>query len=223
MLGSSPLARGLLHRGQAALVEFRIIPARAGFTFCADSLALSCPDHPRSRGVYSPPSSPASTPMGSSPLARGLRQIGDGINPRTRIIPARAGFTTEHGSSRTPHRDHPRSRGVYHSTTSIGFPLDGSSPLARGLHNRERVSQLGARIIPARAGFTLSETILTFFPADHPRSRGVYSEVDHWLRPLPGSSPLARGLHSHRHSSRASLGIIPARAGFTRRSPGRGP
>ena len=57
---------------------------------------------------------------------------------------------------------------------------------------------------------------------DHPRSRGVYAPP---VPPIPthlGSSPLARGLPPIHLTIPYSLGIIPARAGFTTRScPGR--
>ena len=51
--------------------------------------------------------------------------------------------------------DHPRSRGVYAADAASAKASTGSSPLARGL--RDEMSQLreAARIIPARAGFTV--------------------------------------------------------------------
>ena len=72
---------------------------------------------------------------------------------------------------------------------------------------------------------------------DHPRSRGVYDQVDNvaaahegsspLARGLPerkseavygqGSSPLARGLHVGARRGGGGVRIIPARAGFTRR------
>ena len=51
-----------------------------------------------------------------------------------------------------------------------------------------------AGIIPARAGFTLTDTARLSDVWDHPRSRGVY-ESNRPSRPSGrGSSPLARGL-----------------------------
>ena len=72
--GSSPLARGLQVSSKFALADWRIIPARAGFTFYAYVSDHIPPDHPRSRGVY--PMSPLTTARasGSSPLARGLQR-----------------------------------------------------------------------------------------------------------------------------------------------------
>ena len=53
----------------------------------------------------------------------------------------------------------------------------------------------GARIIPARAGFTVRVATLAGFQGDHPRTRGVYNTM---TTPKP-----------------KQYWIIPARAGFT--------
>ena len=72
-------------------------------------------------------------------------------------------------------------------------------------------------IIPARAGFTASVSVSGLRPRDHPRSRGVYRSAL-WVRTPPlGSSPLARGLQIGGPLIIHGRGIIPARAGFTRR------
>ena len=133
VLGSSPLARGLLDLAGDVLEEARIIPARAGFTCDRFLSAGSSGDHPRSRGVYS-----SATPMrlpwiGSSPLARGLPLSALTGIIRLRIIPARAGFTPSQLPSLRKRSDHPRSRGVYSATSSLVQNSGGSSPLARGL------------------------------------------------------------------------------------------
>ena len=74
-------------------------------------------------------------------------------------------------------------------------------------------------MIPARAGFTRSSWPWTSEVADHPRSRGVYSPMASALTFPSGSSPLARGLHAPAGAQGGPSGIIPARAGFTRRPP----
>ena len=111
--GSSPLARGLLSDAALSWHTAGIIPARAGFT--SDPAARTCSgtDHPRSRGVYSPPSHRGTVAPGSSPLARGLPPSSSFCSAAIRIIPARAGFTSWPGTRPVPHWDHPRSRGVY--------------------------------------------------------------------------------------------------------------
>ena len=53
-------------------------------------------------------------------------------------------------------------------------------------------------------------------PPDHPRSRGVYTISIPLLPHERGSSPLARGLLHDLADPHQVLGIIPARAGFTR-------
>ena len=70
--GSSPLARGLPHSETLALLEDRIIPARAGFTRWHTRHSPQRRDHPRSRGVYFHSEEKLVKRAGSSPLARGL-------------------------------------------------------------------------------------------------------------------------------------------------------
>ena len=91
--GSSPLARGLRVNG-----------------WWSRKPAV---DHPRSRGVYLAVTQGVAAGEGSSPLARGLRGSALGGLLLVRIIPARAGFTSNRPSARCASRDHPRSRGVY--------------------------------------------------------------------------------------------------------------
>ena len=138
-------------------------------------------------------------PVGSSPLARGLRR-GPADRPgEGGIIPARAGFTL--------------------SAPDAPEVEPGSSPLARGLRHLGFAASDGPWIIPARAGFTRTGCPRSCPPADHPRSRGVYFLlVLNWMS-TPGSSPLARGLPMSPSYTPRVPGIIPARAGFTPRCP----
>ena len=216
--GSSPLARGLPCVRALGGGVHRIIPARAGFTRRTPLRGLLRRDHPRSRGVYLRPYLSLMRARGSSPLARGLH-VQEGRRRRVRrIIPARAGFTQNALISGGVHTDHPRSRGVYAEPDPVEAALRGSSPLARGLHNHS-LALLGVDgIIPARAGFTQNALISGGVHTDHPRSRGVYAEPDPVEAALRGSSPLARGLRWCRCLARVRVGIIPARAGFTRPS-----
>ena len=92
----------------------------------------------------------------------------------------------------------------------------GSSPLARGLLAGGGGLEGDGGIIPARAGFTFIIHIPGNTLGDHPRSRGVYCAANTSLKIADGSSPLARGLRRIRLTALMGLGIIPARAGFTR-------
>ena len=152
--GSSPLARGLPPPLARAPRMRRIIPARAGFTRPRAGGHREAGDHPRSRGVYRVAERAAHWAGGSSPLARGLQRRGLLDRPRFRIIPARAGFTLMVVGVHFRCLDHPRSRGVYFSRTSLFLGRLGSSPLARGLLYRAWAAETHAGIIPARAGFT---------------------------------------------------------------------
>ena len=75
----------------------------------------------------------------------------------------------------------------------------GSSPLARGLRGGGGGGGGG--------------------DADHPRSRGVYSDCRGGFSTHLGSSPLARGLLRGLVAEHGMAGIIPARAGFTSTGP----
>ena len=156
---------------------------------------------------------------GSSPLARGLQVEHQGRVLNDGIIPARAGFT-ERSSTHTPAEpDHPRSRGVYDWASDRVVPGKGSSPLARGLLMIAPISSAFCRIIPARAGFTRCHGNSRPSIRDHPRSRGVYTLGCVVTIIGCGSSPLARGLPGLTGPVGIVIGIIPARAGFTRTSP----
>ena len=234
--GSSPLARGLHRLRDLHLDRRRIIPARAGFTAPADPGTPIDPDHPRSRGVYHEFRGLFGWKNGSSPLARGLPVFTLTVLFCSGIIPARAGFTLGFEIALELFEDHPRSRGVYVPRGPQEGVLAGSSPLARGLHERGPAPRHGLRIIPARAGFTLGRQgeghMLRWIiparagftgrrparrvpPRDHPRSRGVYTHPLLSIASRPGSSPLARGLPGCADKEVSNLGIIPARAGFT--------
>ena len=131
-----------------------IIPARAGFTLTSRALATLFRDHPRSRGVYDHPQTRLLRRDGSSPLARGLLSDGPSDSGERRIIPARAGFTSNPTEDSDKDSDHPRSRGVYPAQQRCCWAGMGSSPLARGLPAQRGIGRRGRGIIPARAGFT---------------------------------------------------------------------
>ena len=153
--------------------------------------------------------------LGSSPLARGLRRTRLSRTARSRIIPARAGFTRGPGRWRRRAQDHPRSRGVYKGLNVVAFMAPGSSPLARGLLAQREAPRLALRIIPARAGFTACPGRGRWRHRDNPRARGVYPSLKAEIAARAGSSPLARGLHAGLRVRARVGGIIPARAGFT--------
>ncbi len=194
-VGSSPLARGLPLDDLVLVLAIRIIPARAGFTLEVGLNRVCRGDHPRSRGVY--PADPRGrwAPLGSSPLARGLRRRtarGRRMrrdHPRSRGVyaprwqhaslvtgssPLARGLRPPSGSPAPPARIIPARAGFTQSRLPPRFGASGSSPLARGLRDRPVVTGHEGGIIPARAGFTITIMSPGLHMADHPRSRGVY-------------------------------------------------
>ena len=172
-MGSSPLARGPRYSCGSAGADGRIIPARAGSTAGRETACPSLSDHPRSRGVHM---------MSLTVTSLHLW-----------IIPARAGSTERHGDQRAEYQDHPRSRGVHHPWSAHRPRRRGSSPLARGPLWLAHFKHIDVRIIPARAGSTLSMPGLAKPGRDHPRSRGVHHLSPERATRSLGSSPLARG------------------------------
>ena len=132
--GSSPRVRGLRVLGRLRGCGGRIIPARAGFTASLYAEVYAQPDHPRACGVYLAVRASTSLMPGSSPRVRGLRQKPQKINPKPRIIPARAGFTRGIPGPRPLRTDHPRACGVYQALEEQAALEMGSSPRVRGLH-----------------------------------------------------------------------------------------
>ena len=134
LAGSSPHARGAPDRPRRHAALRGIIPACAGSTRRRRRCPPQCRDHPRMRGEHSTSEcDPVSRP-GSSPHARGARDLVAGRADRVRIIPACAGSTATCTSSTWPGRDHPRMRGEHVYVPSPPRPQVGSSPHARGAH-----------------------------------------------------------------------------------------
>ena len=84
MLGSSPLARGLLYNTLSIIAGAGIIPARAGFTAIVRLPPTEFWDHPRSRGVYDGTVYAATSNGGIIPARAGFT-LGDPWNPNDRL------------------------------------------------------------------------------------------------------------------------------------------
>ena len=74
--GSSPLSRGIRYRIRRQAIPQRIIPALAGNTSLLYLRCCGRRDHPRSRGEYSLLWKALVVGVGSSPLSRGIRDLG---------------------------------------------------------------------------------------------------------------------------------------------------
>ena len=170
--GSSPLTRGKREDIGGRSVRDGLIPAHAGKT-SVHPLVVACPAaHPRSRGENLKKGSSVFRRSGSSPLTRGKLPDRRGGRKAGRLIPAHAGKTL--GWSVVPQASgaHPRSRGENRSGAPASTGASGSSPLTRGKRSGGVETKRGARLIPAHAGKTGSESLEYTNVAAHPRSRG---------------------------------------------------
>ena len=215
--GSSPLARGPpVWNGIKGAID-GLIPARAGTTKIIAEITTQTGAHPRSRGDHGRAAPGFCASEGSSPLARGPPTGGIEQLNRVGLIPARAGTTLAQCEKQCHRRAHPRSRGDHNVCASTLKRQRGSSPLARGPLASTVDIEARAGLIPARAGTTVSLAVCSVARRAHPRSRGDHSAHSSSALLNAGSSPLARGPPQATLRMKKPSGLIPARAGTTRR------
>ena len=184
------------HGRQSLNIECRrIIPARAGQT---NRVAVI-----------------SDMPLGSSPRVRGKLEACRSGDHAGRIIPARAGQTSPCCPHAIGSSDHPRACGANVVVSECHDCVSGSSPRVRGKRDVPVRIRVRARIIPARAGQTITGIMLVVGRADHPRACGANSAnganaVSHF-----GSSPRVRGKPADVERAPHAIRIIPARAGQT--------
>ena len=220
-LGSSPLARGGRRRDVHVIAVPGLIPAGAGRTAGCAGDGLAGGAHPRWRGEDSTPGMRRAAQWGSSPLARGGRGGSHWCPPGSGLIPAGAGRTHDVRGGHLAFPAHPRWRGEDEPAAVSVSRAKGSSPLARGGHQRCQGPMLLPGLIPAGAGRTTGGFGAGDGPWAHPRWRG--EDFKRGLDVLKGwgSSPLARGGRPARELDRVLAGLIPAGAGRTSRLPRR--
>ena len=112
---------------------------------------------------------------------------------------------------------HPRSHGEHFDGDTVHDVGCGSSPLARGTPKGSSPRAEASRLIPARAGNTRYPSARPAARTAHPRSRGEHKATRKKNQKSIGSSPLARGAHARGRAVVPDRGLIPARAGSTRR------
>ena len=113
VLGSPPLARGILNCHLQIFLINGITPACAGNTWQGDKVQPTTKDHPRLRGEYIKRGKIFSDGLGSPPLARGIPWCQIRRHFMTGITPACAGNTRNRKSYYRAIWDHPRLRGEY--------------------------------------------------------------------------------------------------------------
>ena len=97
--------------------------------------------------------------------------------------------------------------------------LDGSSPLARGTQDLDRLGYVADRFIPAYAGNSFSLSHHPIHYSVHPRLRGELPPKSSFGDMNIGSSPLTRGTPSASPIIQFIIRFIPAYAGNSRLNP----
>ena len=215
--GSSPRVRGKRRVGRGVRLATGLIPARAGKTVMASMTHAAPGAHPRACGENVQGRYSLRLQRGSSPRVRG-KPVGDaGREVRERLIPARAGKTRSIIRGPEHRRAHPRACGENHEKKIPDALAEGSSPRVRGKHSLDRRIRCSRGLIPARAGKTPPPGVPASPRAAHPRACGE-NELCMWRRDrLIGSSPRVRGKRPRPRAVLLLVGLIPARAGKTRR------
>ena len=113
-----------------------------------------------------------------------------------RIIPARAGQTSNRVLIHCRETDHPRACGANRKSCTPMSAPSGSSPRVRGKQIWDNNEFAQTRIIPARAGQTSSFNPITYDQSDHPRACGANLLTLSEEQRQYGSSPRVRGKQS---------------------------
>ena len=161
------------------VTNHEITPARAGTTLKPGTQCHGSQDHPRLRGNHQCPLLHWLFLPGSPPLAREPRRSDSRRLRGRRITPACAGTTWIHKRGIAADKDHPRSRGNHTQPPAPRLYPQGSPPLAREPRCVEGLIYRYLGITPARAGTTITPTVLLEAGKDHPRSRGNHYRTSH--------------------------------------------
>ena len=195
--GSSPRGRGKPAAANDASAPVGLIPARAGKTRTPHAPSPRHRAHPRAGGENVWVRVALGDAVGSSPRGRGKPGITSADGQTYRLIPARAGKTSERARDVALHEAHPRAGGE-------------NARSSRG--RRESL-----RLIPARAGKTRDAKAAALAVGAHPRAGGENLRLFDKFGGLHGSSPRGRGKRRRIPGRAAAARLIPARAGKTRR------
>ncbi|SNV21613.1 Domain of uncharacterised function (DUF2825) [Dermatophilus congolensis] len=154
---------------------------------------------------------------GSSPQARGAREVQPEQTPLHGLIPAGAGSTAQNEHRQGQAQAHPRRRGEHSSKRTPARSGPGSPPQARGARLGGYFSGYVGGLIPAGAGSTSAPPVLQTRKPAHPRRRGEHFQVPRVMWSRSGSSPQARGAPFNLRGELIQARLIPAGAGSTLR------
>ena len=190
-------------------------PRMRGTPYHLGAYAMPSVDHPRVCGEHARAYSIRAKRLGSSPRMRGTLHGVPVCGPKSRIIPAYAGNTSQCAALRALLRDHPRVCGEHDRIVGIIAVVLGSSPRMRGTHVKKHARPRMIGIIPAYAGNTADHAAYDVTRQDHPRVCGEHYNNSMDIIDTAGSSPRMRGTLNPATPEIDQTGIIPAYAGNT--------
>ena len=173
--------------------------------------------HPRACGENAAGTPSAAAWAGSSPRVRGKLRGAWGTWPDPGLIPARAGKTASCLCRPGRTTAHPRACGENAMHACARATAAGSSPRVRGKPVVDIIQRLAGRLIPARAGKTCRRGSVSNRHQAHPRACGENFQACSAAARVAGSSPRVRGKLVSQVIGVVADGLIPARAGKTRR------
>ena len=153
------------------------------------------------------------SPDGSSPLVRRTLETGKLTIDDGRFIPACAGNSKLRDPRPALKTVHPRLRGELLELLKRCYVRSGSSPLARGTQDLDRLGYVADRFIPAYAGNSWRLRYSCGLVPVHPRLRGELRPLSNHNTLIFGSSPLMRGTLPWCLEYRPEWRFIPAYAG----------
>ena len=190
-----------------------ITPAYAGKSSYGCQTLSPCRDHPRLCGEKVSVSAVDTMPQGSPPPMRGKVIHHYKYFGVTGITPAYAGKRPVVAAVLNRVRDHPRLCGEK-AYVPFGIPRNSGSPppmRGKGVFSTRQTER--HRITPAYAGKSLTGTVWTRPPRDHPRLCGEKSTVRQGSNARTGSPPPMRGKDINTPRETAGRWITPAYAG----------
>ena len=132
-----------------------------------------------------------------------------------RFIPVGTGNTVEHFTYLGGYSVHPRGHGEHATFGGHSVYCIGSSPWARGTHEKQHVVNAASRFIPVGTGNTRAIESVSISNPVHPRGHGEHAPTSGEALTINGSSPWARGTLFHITSALSSLRFIPVGRGNT--------
>ena len=152
---------------------------------------------------------------GSPPLAWGIPVCVFDISQTERITPTCVGNTSrpQQGCARV--KDHPHLRGEYVTIGPTWATIEGSPPLAWGIHFAFSHNSSSSRITPTCVGNTIFANSQNTRFEDHPHLRGEYTTSLFTTANSKGSPPLAWGIPRPGDVCELLEGITPTCVGNT--------